>query len=96
MVKSTLTSKNRTTVPKVVRERLGVGRGDVLVWEVDEGGVRVTAATIAFLQRRGSVRVGRGSVADDISEARRRRNHLEPYPGARSSSSRRFPKGSST
>ncbi len=73
MVKSVLTSKNQTTVPQAIRERLGVGSGDALVWEVHGGVVQVTAASSAFLQRRGSIKVGSGSVAADIARARRER-----------------------
>ena len=38
MVKATLTSKGQLTVPKEVRERLGLRVGDRLVFELLEGG----------------------------------------------------------
>ncbi len=71
MAQSAITSKNQTTVPREIRERLGVGSGDVLTWEVVSGGVRVSAAGSSFLNRRGSVRVGPGSPVEDIERARR-------------------------
>ncbi len=38
MIKATLTSKGQLTVPKEVRERLGLRVGDRLVFELLEGG----------------------------------------------------------
>jgi AbrB family looped-hinge helix DNA binding protein len=73
MPKSTITSKGQTTVPRQVREQLGVGPGDTLRWETLGSSVRVTVAERAFLGRRGSVQVGPGSVVADIREARRQR-----------------------
>jgi bifunctional DNA-binding transcriptional regulator/antitoxin component of YhaV-PrlF toxin-antitoxin module len=70
MAKSTITSKHQTTVPKEIREQLKVGPGDVLRWEIVGGMVRLTAGERAFLKRRGSIRVGSGSVLKDIAKAR--------------------------
>jgi antitoxin PrlF len=40
-----ITSKGQTTVPREIREALGVGPGDFISWEVAEDGVvRVRAA----------------------------------------------------
>jgi bifunctional DNA-binding transcriptional regulator/antitoxin component of YhaV-PrlF toxin-antitoxin module len=73
MSKSTITSKGQTTVPREIRRRLAVGEGDVLAWELVGTAVRVEAAHRAFLQRRGTIQVGRGSSVADVREARRRR-----------------------
>lgn len=73
MPKSTITSKGQTTVPREVRKQLGVGAGDTLRWETVGNTVQVTVAEQAFLARRGSLRVGRGSVVADIRHARRER-----------------------
>jgi antitoxin PrlF len=73
MPKSTITSKGQTTVPRRVREQLGVGPGDTLQWETTGSSVRITVAGSAFLGRRGSVQVGPGSVVGDIRKARRQR-----------------------
>lgn len=70
MAKSTITVKNQTTVPKEVRLKLGVGPSDVLQWELAGDYVRVTAATPAFLQREGSIKVGPGDPVDDVRRAR--------------------------
>lgn len=73
MAKSTLTTKYQTTVPREVREKLGIGPRDVLLWEVVGGEARVAPASRAFLARRGSIHVGSGSVVEEIRRARRER-----------------------
>ena len=70
MPKSTITSKHQTTVPKAIREKLGVGPGDVLRWEIVGATVRLTAADRAFLKRRGTIKVGPGSAVADVARAR--------------------------
>lgn len=70
MTKSTITVKNQTTVPKEVRVKLGVGPSDVLQWEVLGDHVRVTASSRAFLQLRGSFKVGPGDPVEDVRRAR--------------------------
>ncbi len=70
MPRSTITSKGQTTVPREVRERLGLAVHDTLEWEVDGSMIRVTVAARGFLRRRGSVRVGPGSAVEDVRRAR--------------------------
>jgi antitoxin PrlF len=41
---STISSKGQTTVPKSVRQALGVGEGDQIAFRVDETGVSVRRA----------------------------------------------------
>ncbi len=76
MPKSALTTKNQTTVPREVRERLGLGAGGVLNWELIPGGAKVSAAGASFLELRGAVRVGPGSVVEDVKHARRVRGTI--------------------
>jgi antitoxin PrlF len=40
---ATLTSKGQVTVPKAVRDALGLRQGDQLSWELEDGSVRVRA-----------------------------------------------------
>ena len=72
MSKSTITVKYQTTVPKEVREKLKVGPSDVLQWEVAGDHVRVTASSRAFLDLRGSFKVGPGDPVEDVRRARER------------------------
>jgi bifunctional DNA-binding transcriptional regulator/antitoxin component of YhaV-PrlF toxin-antitoxin module len=72
MADSTITVKNQTTVPKEVRERLAVGPSDVLKWEVVGDRVLVSAASPAFLEREGRIKVEPGDVVEDVRKARAR------------------------
>jgi AbrB family looped-hinge helix DNA binding protein len=70
MTKSKITVKYQTTVPKEVREKLGVRPSDVLNWEVAGDHVRVTAAAPAFLALQGKFKVGPGDTVEDVRKAR--------------------------
>jgi len=70
MAQSTITSKYQTTVPKEIREKLGLRPKDVLSWTLTQEGIRVVPARHRFLERRGSISVGPGSPVDDIRRAR--------------------------
>jgi bifunctional DNA-binding transcriptional regulator/antitoxin component of YhaV-PrlF toxin-antitoxin module len=71
MTKSTITRKNQTTVPRDVREKLGVGPNDVLIWTIIGDRVFVSAARTAFLNREGRIKVGAGDVVADVRRARK-------------------------
>jgi antitoxin PrlF len=50
---STLTAESQTTVPRVVRERLGLKPGDRLLYEIEGGTVRIRkapAVDLAYLR----------------------------------------------
>jgi antitoxin (DNA-binding transcriptional repressor) of toxin-antitoxin stability system len=79
MAKSTLTGNYQTTVPREVREELGIEPGDVLHWRVIGGQARVVPAKHPFLARRGSIKVGPGSTVEDVRRARRERGR-ESWP----------------
>jgi bifunctional DNA-binding transcriptional regulator/antitoxin component of YhaV-PrlF toxin-antitoxin module len=70
MAKSTITVKHQTTVPKEIRQKLGVGPSDVLQWEVVGDHVRVTVATPAFMALQGAFKVGPGDPVEDVRRAR--------------------------
>ena len=78
MTQSTITSKYQTTVPKEVRQKLGLRPRDALRWEVLGGEARVVPARRGFLDRRGTVSVGPGSPVDDVRTARALRGSEEP------------------
>lgn len=67
---SKLTSKNQTTVPREVRDRLGIGSGDALEWSLEEGSVRVRAVRSSLDRLRGIFKVGRGDVVADVKRGR--------------------------
>jgi bifunctional DNA-binding transcriptional regulator/antitoxin component of YhaV-PrlF toxin-antitoxin module len=72
-LKTSITSKGQTTVPKAIREVLGVGPHDDVYWDIVDGTVTVSAGDPDFFRWFGSIRVGRGSVAADLANARRQR-----------------------
>jgi AbrB family looped-hinge helix DNA binding protein len=50
---ATLTAKGQVTVPKAVRDALGLQKGDQLSWELEDGSVRVRAIApldVVYLQ----------------------------------------------
>ncbi|MBI5085540.1 MAG: AbrB/MazE/SpoVT family DNA-binding domain-containing protein [Acidobacteria bacterium] len=71
-----ITSKGQITVPIAIRRSLGAGVGDRLVFELDEGGVRVRAVrkTSRFAAYRGignpGVGPGRAAVVRVVRELR--------------------------
>ena len=42
---ATLTAKGQVTIPKAVRDALGLNQGDQLSWELDDGSVRIRLIT---------------------------------------------------
>lgn len=55
-VAAKVTSKGQVTVPKVVRDALGIAEGDAIVFRV-EGNRAVLARTVDFLDLAGSFQV---------------------------------------
>lgn len=74
LAESTLTGKEQLTVPKVVRQLLGVHAGDSLVWSLDEqgrlvvsGGKSYTPASIrAAVAAVGPLRTPKGITVEDM------------------------------
>jgi AbrB family looped-hinge helix DNA binding protein len=67
-VAAKVTSKGQVTVPKDVREALGIEAGDTIVFRV-EGSRAVLAKTADFLELAGSIRVPaakRGASWDEV------------------------------
>lgn len=69
-MKSTVTTKYQTTIPKAVREQLGICVNDLLEWVVEKGRVVVYPIHSDFLRYQGSVKIGVGDIAADIQSER--------------------------
>ncbi len=69
-MKSTVTSKFQTTIPKSIREELRLSINDTLEWEIEDGKVRVYPAQKNFLNFRNSISVGKGDIKKDIERGR--------------------------
>ena len=76
-MKSTVTTKYQTTIPKAVREKLGISVNDSLEWAVEKGRVVVLPVRSDFLRYQGSVKTGAGDITADILSAREHR--LDKY-----------------
>lgn len=71
MATSKLTRNGRTTVPKQIREALGLKAGDKLSWDIRDGNVIVARERPAFWQWEGFIKVGKGDVVKDVAKARK-------------------------
>lgn len=69
-MKSTITAKFQTTIPKDVRERLKLSVHDAVDWKIEEGKVVVYPVRKDFLQYRNRVKIGAGDIRADIEQAR--------------------------
>jgi AbrB family looped-hinge helix DNA binding protein len=76
-MQSLITSKYQTTIPKAIREKLGLSVKDSLEWKVEKGKAILYPAPRNFLKYRNAVKTGKGDIADDIDTARNLR--LEKY-----------------
>ena len=74
MPRSTVTSKGQITLPKVVREALGVRPGDRVAFLIrDDGTVTVEAETVDLQAMRGVLKPAtRGVTIDDMNAAIRK------------------------
>ena len=70
MTTATLTSKGQLTLPKAIRDLLGVGPGDrVVFWEADDGRVIVEPQTVDIRSLRGSLKPKRKDISvEDMNE----------------------------
>lgn len=69
-MRSLITSKYQTTIPKEVRDSLKLSVHDAVEWRINGNVAVVYPTQRAFLSRRGSVKTGTGDIAADIAKAR--------------------------
>ena len=69
-MRSVITSKYQTTIPKEIRETLKISVHDAIEWRINGNTAVVYPAQQNFLARRGSVKTGKGDIAADIAKAR--------------------------
>ena len=72
-MKSSITSKFQTTIPKDIRENLKLSVNDALEWKIENGKAVVTPLKAPFLKYRNSIKVGAGEITQDIKDARKLR-----------------------
>ena len=76
-MQSIITSKYQTTIPKAIREKIGLSVKDALDWKVERGRIIVSPVKQNFLKYRNSIKTGPGNIAGDIEIARNLR--VEKY-----------------
>lgn len=76
-MQSVITSKYQTTIPKAIREDIGLSVKDALDWKVERGRIIISPAKLNFLKYRNAIKTGPGDIADDIEVARNLR--VEKY-----------------
>ena len=76
-MRTTITSKYQTTIPKVIREDLNISINDTLEWNVENGKIVVLPMQKNFLKFRNAVKTGSGDIEDDIKLSRKQR--IEKY-----------------
>jgi len=72
-VKSVVTSKFQTTIPKVIRENLKLSVNDTLNWEIESDKIVVRTIKNNFLAYKSTIKTGPGDVKNDIAFARKLR-----------------------
>ena len=72
-MKTVITSKFQTTIPKKIREKLSISVHDTLEWDVENGRIIVTIPRNEFLKYKNSIRIGAGDIKQDIEQARMKR-----------------------
>ncbi len=76
-MQSIITSKYQTTIPKAIRENIGLSVKDALDWKVERGRIVVSPVKQNFLKYRNTIKTGPGNIAGDIEVARNLR--VEKY-----------------
>ena len=72
-MQSVITSKYQTAIPKSIRDHVGLSVKDVFNWKVEKGKIVIFPGKAKFLERRNSIKVGKGDICKDIDAARRLR-----------------------
>jgi len=65
-MRTTITSKYQTTIPKAVREDLSLSIHDTLEWNVENGKIVVLPMQKNFLNFRNAVKTGSGDIENDV------------------------------
>jgi AbrB family looped-hinge helix DNA binding protein len=63
---STITVKFQTTIPKAVRERLGIRVNDAIEWRVLKGKAEVVPVRTGFLRHRNVIHSGKATCAPTL------------------------------
>ncbi len=72
-MRTVITSKYQTTIPKAIREDLGLSINDTIEWKVENGRIVGLPMQKNFLEFKNTVKTGGGNIENDIKLSRKRR-----------------------
>ena len=72
-MKSKITSKFQTTIPREIRQNLRLRIADAIEWKQEGDRVYVEPVKKPFLKHKGIIKTGRGNIREDIGKARQMR-----------------------
>lgn len=70
-MRSKITAKFQTTIPKKIREEMKLSINDSIEWKIENGKVFIEPANKPFLYYRSSINVGAGDIEEDIEMAKK-------------------------
>jgi AbrB family looped-hinge helix DNA binding protein len=70
-MRSKITAKFQTTIPKKIREEMKLSINDSIEWKMENGKIFVESANKPFLYYRSSINVGAGDIEEDIEMAKK-------------------------
>ncbi len=72
-MKSKITSKYQTTIPREIRDRLNLSISDSIEWKIEKDKILVEPVNKPFLKYKGSIKIKSGSIREDVLLSRKRR-----------------------
>jgi len=69
-MRTVITSKYQTTIPKAIREAMRLSVKDTIEWRIEGGKIVIIPLKKRFLEFRNSIKVGSGDISSDIQKAR--------------------------
>ena len=70
-MKTKITDKYQITIPKEIRKKMGLSRDDSIEWAIENEKITITPVCKTFYQFKGYLKVGKGDIEHDISQAQR-------------------------
>ena len=70
-MRTLITSKYQTTIPKAIRDAMNLSVRDTIEWKIENGKIVIIPSRKHFLRFRNTVKVGPGDIRTDIKSARR-------------------------
>ena len=70
-MRSKITSKFQTTIPREIRDCLHLIVSDSIEWKIEKNKILVEPVNKPFLKYKGSIKIESGNIKEDILEARK-------------------------